>query len=154
MSKNICSVCNVEVEDKYFDKEQTKCILHCEKNDLWSNEQKYYDLFVKLFIKFIKEDRFNKLKISETIDSSNYFIKEGYILLKNIIFSDNNNFLEILEITGNKKILFEGCVFFKIDFLNIQNLSILFLEIVYFMKKILENKIILKVIDYLLIKLK
>ena len=77
MSKNICSVCNVEVEEEYFDKEQTKCILHCEKDDLWSNEQKYHDLFVKLFIKFIKEDRFNKLKISETISSSNYFIKEG-----------------------------------------------------------------------------
>ncbi|MDN5047085.1 hypothetical protein O8C97_04440 [Aliarcobacter butzleri] len=113
MSKNICSVCNLEFEDEYFDKKQNKCILHCEKNDLWSNEQKYYDLFVKLFIKFIKEDRFNKLKNSETIDSSNYFIKEGYILLKNIIFSDNNSFLEILEVTGNKKILFEGCVFFK-----------------------------------------
>ncbi len=113
MSKNICSVCNVEVEEEYFDKEQTKCILHCEKDDLWSNEQKYHDLFVKLFIKFIKEDRFNKLKISETISSSNYFIKEGYILLKNIIFSANNSFLEIFEVTGNKKILFEDCVFFK-----------------------------------------
>ncbi|MFY4759689.1 pentapeptide repeat-containing protein [Aliarcobacter butzleri] len=33
MSKNICSVCNVEVEEEYFDKEQTKCILHCEKSD-------------------------------------------------------------------------------------------------------------------------
>lgn len=113
MSKNICSVCNVEVEDEYFNKEQTKCILHCEKDDLWSNKQKYHDLFVDLFIEFIKEDRFNKLKISETISSYNYFIKEGYILLKNIIFSDNNSFLKIFEVTGNKKILFEDCVFFN-----------------------------------------
>ncbi|ABV67809.1 hypothetical protein Abu_1561 [Aliarcobacter butzleri RM4018] len=32
MSKNICNVCNKEFEDKYFDKKQNKCILHCEKD--------------------------------------------------------------------------------------------------------------------------
>ncbi|RXK12156.1 hypothetical protein CP965_10275 [Halarcobacter mediterraneus] len=112
MPKNICSICNVEVEDKYFDKEQSKCILHSEKNDFWSNEQKYDDLFAELFIKFIKEDRFNKLKISEAISGFNYFIQEGYILFKDVIFSVNNSFLKILEVTKHKKILFENCIFF------------------------------------------
>ncbi|MDN5094669.1 hypothetical protein ACOTVQ_05935 [Aliarcobacter butzleri] len=37
MSKNICSVCDVEIKDEYFDKKQNKCILHCEKDD-------WYDL--------------------------------------------------------------------------------------------------------------
>lgn len=116
MSENICSICNVEVEDKYFDKEQNKCILHCEKNDLWGNEEKYYNLFLSLFIEFIKDDRFNKLKISNVISSSNYFIKEGYILLKDVIFSVDNSFLKIFEVTGHKKILFEECVFFESRF--------------------------------------
>ena len=28
-----CSVCNKDFEDEYFDVEQNKCILHCEKHE-------------------------------------------------------------------------------------------------------------------------
>ena len=39
-----CSVCEKEFEDKYFDVEQNKCILHCEKND-WLESDKRIDYF-------------------------------------------------------------------------------------------------------------
>jgi len=113
MLQNTCSVCGEKFEDQYFDKEQTKCILHCEKNDLWGNEQKYNLLFFDLFIEFIKNGTFKKLKINDDISSARFFTKEGYILLRYIVFPNYNNFLKVLEITGNKKILFENCTFFS-----------------------------------------
>lgn len=113
MLQNTCSVCGEKFEDHYFDKEQTKCILHCEKNDLWGNENKYNPLFVELFIEFIKNGTFKKLKINNKISSSSYFISEGYILFIYVVFPSYNDFLKIFEIIGNKKILFEQCTFFS-----------------------------------------
>ncbi|RXJ68963.1 hypothetical protein CRV08_05900 [Halarcobacter ebronensis] len=61
MPENICSICNGKFEDKYFDKEQKKCILHCEKNDWHANRETIlgnikicddvkYNLFTEFFI--------------------------------------------------------------------------------------------------------
>jgi len=112
MLQNTCSVCGEKFEDHYFDKEQTKCILHCEKNDLWGNENKYYPLFLELFAEFIQNDTFKKLKINDEISDANFFIKDGYILFIYVVFPNYNDFLLMLEFAGNKKILFEKCTFF------------------------------------------
>ncbi|RXJ93360.1 hypothetical protein CRV00_11295 [Malaciobacter molluscorum] len=51
MSKNICSVCGEEFEDKYFDKEDKKCVLHCDKSN--SNKE---ILFWEYFNSYIKKE--------------------------------------------------------------------------------------------------
>mgnify|MGYP003446400730 CR=1 FL=1 len=61
MSKNICNVCNKEFEDKYFDKKQNKCILHCEKDD--SKNMNFWNEFSS----YIDRDSKESIKISNFI---------------------------------------------------------------------------------------
>lgn len=76
MSKNICSVCNLEFEDEYFDKKQNKCILHCEKNDYTKDNKEIFAKFIKILVK----------KFKNTQD-----YKDGYLLeLKNIVYPLHN----------------------------------------------------------------
>jgi len=122
--QNTCSVCGETFEGLYFDKKQNKCILHCEKDDLWGKEEIYNFLFFNLFSEFVKNGTFNTLKINDNISSANFFLKEGYLLLFNVVFPNYNispyhndfpdpsSFLKTLENAGSKKILFEKCTFF------------------------------------------
>ncbi|MDN5088233.1 hypothetical protein [Aliarcobacter butzleri] len=76
MSKNICSVCNLEFEDEYFDKKQNKCILHCEKDDYTKDNKEIFSKFIKILVK----------KFKHTQD-----YKDGYLLeLKNIVYPLHN----------------------------------------------------------------
>ncbi|MDN5113843.1 hypothetical protein [Aliarcobacter butzleri] len=76
MSKNICSVCNLEFEDEYFDKKQNKCILHCEKDDYTKDNKEIFAKFIKILVK----------KFKNTQD-----YKDGYLLeLKNIVYPLHN----------------------------------------------------------------
>lgn len=76
MSKNICSVCNLEFEDEYFDKKQNKCILHCEKDDYTKDNKEIFSKFIKILVK----------KFKNTQD-----YKDGYLLeLKNIVYPLHN----------------------------------------------------------------
>ena len=76
MSKNICNVCNKEFEDKYFDKKQNKCILHCEKDDYTKDHKEIFSKFIKILVK----------KFKHTQD-----YKDGYLLeLKNIVYPLHN----------------------------------------------------------------
>ena len=76
MSKNICNVCNKEFEDKYFDKKQNKCILHCEKDDYTKDNKEIFSKFIKILVKQFKH-------------TQDY--KDGYLLeLKNIVYPLHN----------------------------------------------------------------
>lgn len=48
MPKYKCSVCNKEFEDKHFDKDQNKCILHCKKDSNFSNAQLFLREIIKI----------------------------------------------------------------------------------------------------------
>lgn len=86
MSKNICSVCNKEFEDKYFDKKQNKCILHCEKDDWYdlndNNEKDWSksDEKIKYFWLNIRKH------ILDTLKDPDYRIEYYYVYLSNIVF--------------------------------------------------------------------
>ncbi|MCG3660265.1 hypothetical protein [Aliarcobacter butzleri] len=135
MSKNICSVCDVEIKDEYFDKKQNKCILHSEKSDFWGNEEKYEYLFSSLLFEFMEDNRFNNLKISQDISNRKHFIEEDYILVKKVIFSLDNSFLKIFQVSRYKKILFDECTFFANRFLKYTNFEeLIFRDCIFYEK--------------------
>jgi len=86
MSKNICNVCNKEFEDKYFDKKQNKCILHCEKDDWYdlndNNEKDWSksDEKIKYFWTQVRN------YILSILNDSEYKSEPYYINFKNYIF--------------------------------------------------------------------
>ncbi|MFW3372177.1 hypothetical protein ACN9J5_05145 [Aliarcobacter butzleri] len=111
MSKNICSVCNVEVEEEYFDKEQTKCILHCEK-DGWNNFNNK-NIFFNKYGKFLENKKLN----------------QGILKISDIVFPDlyKEDFEKIYK--DCKQITFYKCIFNQINFGDLEiNSSILFEE--------------------------
>lgn len=111
MSKNICSVCNKEFEDKYFDKEQTKCILHCEK-DGWNNFNNK-NIFFNKYGKFLENKKLN----------------QGILKISDIVFPDlyKEDFEKIYK--DCKQITFYKCIFNQINFGDLEiNSSILFEE--------------------------
>lgn len=111
MSKNICSVCNVEVEDEYFNKEQTKCILHCEK-DGWNNFNNK-NIFFNKYGKFLENKKLN----------------QGILKISDIVFPDlyKEDFEKIYK--DCKQITFYKCIFNQINFGDLEiNSSILFEE--------------------------
>ncbi|MDN5079446.1 hypothetical protein O8C89_02810 [Aliarcobacter butzleri] len=111
MSKNICSVCNKEFEDKYFDKEQTKCILHCEK-DGWNNFNNK-NIFFNKYRKFLENKKLN----------------QGILKISDIVFPDlyKEDFEKIYK--DCKQITFYKCIFNQINFGDLEiNSSILFEE--------------------------
>jgi len=94
-----CEVCEDEFKEKYFCKEQNKCILHCEK--------KHVSTFI-LFNEKLKE----------------YFQKElefPFINLENIYFPKEYDFFHISDLLNkdiDKEICFSDCVFKNIKFHN------------------------------------
>ena len=121
MLQNTCSVCGEKFEDQYFNKEQTKCILHCEKDDLWENEEKYDLPFLDLFIEFINNGIFKKLGTNDNLRSNlkyAYLIDNGYTPLKYIVFPTDTSYFKICEIAGHTKLFFQECKFFETNFGN------------------------------------
>ena len=99
MSKNICNVCNKEFEDKYFDKKQNKCILHCEKDDWYdlndNNEKDWSksDEKIKYFWTQVRN------YILSILNDSEYKSEPYYINFKNYIFPKKYLRLSVLHTT-------------------------------------------------------
>ncbi|KLE10177.1 hypothetical protein [Aliarcobacter butzleri] len=157
MSKNICNVCNKEFEDKYFDKKQNKCILHCEKDD-WFKHNNFNEKDEKIFISIF--GCVNNWKLSsERIDlfwnTLNKTLKENIennflrFTLENINFPAmgvNKSYTEV-ELYKIKYLELKDCTFLDIidmsDFFSVQNLKIndcKFKENVFFKEKILKEQ--------------
>lgn len=98
-----CSVCNESFKDEYFDAEQNKCILHCEKDDKngWcSLDKKIWDSNkINLFWKYIQYDLDEKYN-THMIDSD--LIEKEYIL-SNIIFPKFQDEVEYFSPANNEK---------------------------------------------------
>jgi uncharacterized protein YjbI with pentapeptide repeats len=98
-----CSVCNKEFDDKYFDVEQNKCILHCEKDDKngWYtfglyNKKEWNPEKVKLFWK----------KADDGVDSIPHKSKIPPLLNHNLTYNLDIFDCEILDdflLTANQK---------------------------------------------------
>lgn len=118
MSKNICSVCNVEVEDEYFDKEQTKCILHCDKTKYHKEEngkQKCQENVLNLFEKAFEnhsENYSNKISLKDVHFPANSLLKLMYKLNKTDISIIRCKFYGDEELILNKKDI-ESIYFYK-----------------------------------------
>ncbi|MGE4419516.1 MAG: pentapeptide repeat-containing protein [Sulfurimonas sp.] len=97
-----CSVCNKDFEDEYFDVEQKRCILHCEKDDWFTldeNDKKIWDDDkVKLFWKYIQNDLDKKYNTHIT-DSD--LIEKEYIL-SNVIFPKFQDEVEYCSPANNE----------------------------------------------------
>lgn len=108
-----CSVCDKDFEDKYFDAEQNKCILHCEKNAWYSldenNKKIWDDDKVKLFWKYIQNDLDKKYDTHMT-DSD--LIEKKYIL-SNVIFPKFQDEVEYFSPAGNENEM--GTNFYSYD---------------------------------------
>jgi len=106
---NTCSVCKKEFEDKYFDIEQDKCILHS------NNKEKDIKLFWEKIREIIKEqDEDILVKISfEKV----FFPKCEEKGLAEASHDNGTDFLELGKKEFNKKIFFKECTFWDdIDF--------------------------------------
>lgn len=98
-----CSVCNKEFDDKYFDVEQNKCILHCEKDDKngWytfglDNKKEWNPEKVKLFWE----------KADDGVDSIPHKSKIPPLLSHNLTYDLDIFDCEILDdflLTANQK---------------------------------------------------
>lgn len=125
---NKCVVCKEKFEDKYFDKEQDKCIIHSEKNINQIENSEFSILFSQLIVDFISNDKFNNLSMNHEIKNVDYYYKQNYIVIKNAIFP-NMLTLSVLLITKVKKVYFENCSFYfdrinnldKIDSIDFSN---------------------------------
>ena len=90
MNSNICSICNQEFHDDYFEKEQNKCYLHCEKES-WHQEQETilgklkvcddfrYKKFGELFIPKIVQNTKKSLRLQNIHFPYNPIINENYL---------------------------------------------------------------------------
>ena len=96
-----CSVCNKDFEDKYFDAEQNKCILHCEKDDWYEmpyalkNWSKSEDK-IKLFWQQIRTKIF-QAENEKILDLKNVIFpqfEDPKITKHNRVLSDTFNFIE------------------------------------------------------------
>ncbi|MCG3683265.1 hypothetical protein [Aliarcobacter butzleri] len=118
MSKNICSVCNVEVEEEYFDREQTKCILHCDKTKYHKEEngkQKCQENVLNLFEKAFEnhsENYSNKISLKDVHFPANSLLKLMYKLNKTDISIIRCKFYGDEELILNKKDI-ESIYFYK-----------------------------------------
>lgn len=102
---NKCNICNEELEDKYFDTEQNKCILHCEKkqDNGWctfdTDNEKIWNLDkINLFWEFIQND-LNK-KYNTYIIDTNLIAKE--YILSNVIFPKFQDEVKYFSIADNE----------------------------------------------------
>lgn len=144
-----CSVCEKEFEDSYFEVEQNKCILHCEKNDKndWytfglNNTKNWNSEKVKLFWKEIRniisnsQDRLSKFLPISFRDI--VFPKfEGNGLSSTVLDYEDSFFIRESEKKFTQSIEFTNCTF--ID--NIYFTDIQFEKDLVFSKCIFKDKI-------------
>jgi hypothetical protein len=124
MSKNICSICNKEFEDEYFDKKQNKCILHCEKDD-WRAKNLGKELEIFFSKTLIPSPEYKiKLELFWNVFMQQ-ITKDKVQNFNNIIFPANAEF-EIKEFE-NKILKFNRCkfmdVFYFYFFNNVQRVE-------------------------------
>lgn len=143
-----CSVCEKEFEDSYFEIEQNKCILHCEKDDKnWytvglNNTKNWNSEKVKLFWKEIRniisnsQDRLSKFLPISFCDI--VFPKfEGNGLSSTVLDYEDSFFIRESEKKFTQSIEFTNCTF--ID--NIYFTDIQFEKDLVFSKCIFQDKI-------------
>ncbi|RXJ89762.1 hypothetical protein CRV01_07785 [Arcobacter sp. CECT 8983] len=104
MSENICSICYEKFEDGYFDKEQSKCIFHCEKNR-WNDEliKNFWIILQKNLKHFIVND--TKIEFNHIV-----FPKFEDDIKLNILCKETNSKDKLID-TANKFIFFNHCTF-------------------------------------------
>ncbi len=130
MSDYICSVCGEKFKyNGFFDKEQNKCFLHCDKLN-----EKDYSKFGVLLEYFILDKRINTLEINKSIDDLDNYFKQGYLVFKNVVFPYNSCF-KLFDFYDERKILFEKCTFLDSGFhkLNLEKLK--FNDCLFYRKK-------------------
>lgn len=153
---NNCNICNRQFEDKYFDAEQNKCILHYEKDNWFTlnenNKKIWDDAKVNLFWKFI-QDKLDDIYLSsldDEIDKEYKFVKVVFpSFQKEIVYysiADNTdalkaNFYSFGEFKhpNGKKMQEQNTIFNE---LNIEFRECIFLDIANFEKYNLEENII------------
>ena len=131
MSDYICSVCGEKFKyNGFFDKEQNKCFLHCDK----LNEKDYSEFYILLQY-FIRDKRINTLEINKSIDSLDNYFKEGYLVFKNVVFPNNNSCFKWFDFYDERKILFEKCTFLDSGFHNLNLEKLKFNDCLFYSKK-------------------
>lgn len=117
MPENICSVCNGKFEEKYFDKEQTKCILHCEK-DSWyevdNNKQKVWDeQKIELFWKHIDGivNSINELHKIIDIKENEYELSSPLHFIKVVFPAFVHESIHYKILMYKLNIVFSECIF-------------------------------------------
>lgn len=109
--KHKCSICNKEFENKYFDKKQNKCILHCEKDD-WIVKIPNKEL-EKLFSELPNTSQEYQKKIETFWDIFKQQITDEKVQnFNNIIFPTNYK-IELKELK-NKILKFNNCNFIDV----------------------------------------
>ncbi len=123
---HICSVCEEKfeenLENNYFDEEQDKCILHCEKSK--SNEW-IYSFFNDDNDNYeSKKEKWDDKKIHQFWEYLVKYIKkisDDFITLKNIVFpihwNEKLGHISVISALYKKNVLFDNCIF--LDYLYI-----------------------------------
>jgi len=162
---NKCSVCELGFEDEYFDIEQNKCILHCEKDDWyeikdnkkdWSKSTEKVKLFwekIQEDLKEIDEHRYSKYILNNvkfpifqaeqnnstsTISTIlNNLTGDFYLAKRDSLFDETDETKRSSELINTLEIEFNNC-----EFLDIANFEkYLFKQDIIFSKCTFKNEI-------------
>ncbi|PNV83329.1 MAG: hypothetical protein C0627_05765 [Sulfurimonas sp.] len=153
-----CSVCNKDFEDEYFDVEQNKCILHCEKHEknYWfainkNNKIEWHTDKVILFwkkinneIEAITDAKINNIEISEEMIKE-YNYEHFKYKFKKVIFPmsipDSPDYISFHKLNCDIDINFIECEFLSfVDFSLLNKAkNINFSECKFFSSIIFEN---------------
>lgn len=100
-----CSVCNKEFEDKYFDDEEGKCILHCNK-DNWGSF--FDDSKMRLFT-FKIQDIISAEKKNDKKESGTQSCEFNQVIFPSI--DDKLSFFGFDDLNNDIELIFNHCTF-------------------------------------------